>query len=82
MALPLLPVDVGSPIGASDHCIISVYIKIEQAIPDMSSYRKIYLKSQAEGKGVLSDVSNINWPHLYRQADFIALFSTTCEGII
>ena len=74
--------NVGSPIGTSDHCFVSAHIKIEQTIPDVSSSRKIYLKSQADWNGVLSDLSNINWSHFYRQLDCIAAFSTACEGII
>ena len=42
----------------------------------------MYLKSLADWDGVLSDVSEIKWPLLYRQADCTVVFSTTCEGII
>ena len=40
--------NVGSPIGTLDHCFASAYIKIEHAVPVISSSRKIYLKSQAD----------------------------------
>ena len=74
--------NVGSPIRASDHRFVSAYIRIKQTFPDMSSSRMIYLKSQADWNGVSSDVSYINWPHLYRQDDCIVAFSTTCDGTI
>ena len=52
--------NVGSPIGTSDYCFVSAHIKIEHTIPNVSSSRKIYLKSQADWNGVLSDLSDFN----------------------
>ena len=56
-------------IPARDRTASSAHIKIEQTIPDVSSSHKIYLKSQADWNGVLSDLSNINWSHFYRQLE-------------
>ena len=39
--------NVGIPIGSSDNCYVSATIRTEQAAPDVSFSRKIYIKSRA-----------------------------------
>ena len=36
---------VGIPLGTSDHSVVFVTIKIEQAVPDVSFSHKIFIKS-------------------------------------
>ena len=44
--------NVGSPvIGTSDHCYVSAIIKTEHAVPDISFFCKIYVKSQPDCDG-------------------------------
>ena len=52
--------NVGAPIGSSDHCYVSATIRTEQAVPDVSFSRKIYIKSRADWGGILHDLSIIN----------------------
>ena len=74
--------NVGSPTGTSDHSYISGIIKTEHAVPDISFSRKIYLKLQADLDGILSDLRKFNWPHIYRQVDFVASMNDGFERII
>ena len=74
--------NVGSPIGTSDHTYVSAHIKTEQVVPEVSSSRKIYLKSQGNWNGVLRDLSNLNWSHFYHQDDPIEPISKAFVEII
>ena len=74
--------NVGIPIGSSDHCYVSATIRTEQAVPDVSFSRKIYMKSRADWGGILHDLSVINWPDVYRQENSIASFNDICTKII
>ena len=61
--------NVGIAIGTSDHCYVAAVIK---TVPDISFSRKIYLKSQGDWGGILDDLRELGWPHIYRQVDFVA----------
>ena len=74
--------NVDSPIGSSDHCYVSATIKTEKAVPDISFFRKIYLKSQADWDGILDDLHKLDWPDIYRQVDFVASMNDGFEKII
>ena len=74
--------NVGSPVGTSDHSYVSAIIKTEHAVPDISFSRKIYLKSQADWDGILSDLRELYWPDIYRQVDFVASMNDGFERII
>ena len=74
--------NVGSPVGTSDHSYVSAIIKTEHAVPDISFSRKIYLKSQADWVGILSDLRELDWPDIYRQVDFVASMNDGFERII
>ena len=74
--------NVGIPVGSSDHCYVSATIRTEQAVPDVSFSRKIYMKSRADWGGILHELSIINWPDVYRQEDSIASFNDICTRII
>ena len=74
--------NVGSPTGTSDHCYVSAIIKTEHVVPDISFSRKIYLKSQADWDGILNDLHELDWPDIYRQADFVASMNDGFERII
>ena len=73
---------VGTPIGTSDHTFISALIKTEQAVPEISSSRKVYLKSRANWRGIESDLSRLNWPYYYRLDDGIEPLSVAMLNII
>ena len=73
---------VGSPIGTSDHATVCLTIKTEQAVPELSYSRKIYLKSQADWNGALSDLNNIAWPELYKQAEPVVTLNEELVTII
>ena len=74
--------NVGSPIGTSDHAFISAIIRTEQDVPEVSSSRKIYLKSQGDWDGVGSDLTLLNWPHYYHLDDSIESLSNAFVEII
>ena len=74
--------NVGCPIGTSDHSFISAIIKTEQAVPEISSSHKIYLKSQGDWTRVLNDLSLLNWPAFYRLDDAIKPLSNAILEII
>ena len=63
--------NVGTPIGTSDHTFISANIRIEQVVPEVTSSRKIYLKSRGDWDGAVHDVTQLDWPNLYCQDDAI-----------
>ena len=44
--------------------------------------RKIYLRSQADCDGILSDLRELDWPDIYRQVDFVASINDGFERII
>ena len=74
--------NVGIPNGTSDHCYASATIKTEQAVPDISFSHKIYLKSQDDWDGILSDLHELDQPDIYRQVDFVASMNDGFERII
>ena len=74
--------NVGSPVGTSVHSYVSAIIKTEHAVPDISFSRKIYLKSQADWDGILSDLRELDWPDIYRQVDFVTSMNDGFERII
>ena len=73
---------VGSPIGTSDHSFVSANIKTEQAAPEISFSRKVYLKSQAGWNGIENDLANISWPEIYRQDNCIATLNAAFVELI
>ena len=73
---------VGTPIGTSDHSVISATIKIEQSVPDVSFSRKIYIKSRADWQGISNDLSVVNWPHIYHQPDSVLALNDCIVQII
>ena len=74
--------NVGTPIGTSDHSYVSITIRTEQTVPDVSFSRKIYIKSRADWDGILRDLSVVDWPDIYRQVDSISSLSAICNEII
>ena len=48
--------NVGAPIGTSDHTFISATINTEQHVPQVTSSRKIYLKSQGNWRGIKNEL--------------------------
>ena len=75
-------VNVGSPIGTSDHAYISAIIKIKQPIPAVNFSRKIYLKSQADWNSILHDLSILDWSNLYHQEDLISNLNSMLIRVI
>ena len=74
--------NVGTPIGTSDHTFISAIIRTEQVVPEVSSSRKIYLKSQANWVAVQRDLKHLNWSNLLHQDDASEPLSADCLEII
>ena len=74
--------NVGSPIGTSDHCYVSVIIKTEHAVSDISFSSKSSLKSQPDWDGILNYLCKLDWPHIYRQVDFVTSMNDAFERII
>ena len=74
--------NIGNPIGTSDHDFVSAIIRTEQAVPEISSSRKIYLKSRGDWNGVLSDLSHLNWQHFYHHDDSIGPLSASIVEVI
>jgi len=66
---------VGPPLGTSGHAIVSLVIKIEQAVHDVSYSRKVYIKSQADWNVILSNLPFLNWSQLYKEADPVTLLN-------
>ena len=50
-------------------------------MPDISSSRNIFLMSQADWMA-LNDPHKFDWPHIYRQVDFVASMTDRFERII
>ena len=73
---------VAGPIGTSDHSFISVNIKTEQSVPDISFSRKVYLKARGDWDGVIEELSMLDWPHIYHQPDRIGHLGNICMDII
>ena len=78
----VVPSNIGSSTGTSDHCYASATIKTEHAVPDISFSRKTYLKSQADWDGILYDLHEFDWADIYGQADFVASMNDVFEIII
>ena len=57
-------------------------VKTEHAVPDISFFRKIYLKSQANWDGILNDLHELDWPDINRQPDFVASMNDGFERVI
>ena len=74
--------NVGTPIGTSDHSYVSVTIRTEQTVPDVSFSRKIYIKSRADWNGILQELSTVDWPDIYHQVDSISSFNATCTEVL
>ena len=69
--------NVGIPVGTSDHCYVSDVIENE-----ISCFRKIYLKSQADWDGILIDLHKHDWVNIYRQVDHITSMNDTFKRVI
>ena len=63
---------IGTPIGTSDHSAVCATIKTEQAVPDVSFSRKIFIKSRTDWHGISTDLSNVDWPHIYHLPDSVS----------
>ena len=63
-------------------CLLVSMAAIQHAVPDISFSHKIYLKSQADWDGILSDLRELDWPDIYRQVDFVASMNDGFERII
>ena len=58
---------------------------VQKYLHYISFSRKIYLKSQADWDGIVNDLCELDWPHiyiLYRQVDFVASMNDAFEGIL
>ena len=73
---------VDSPVGSSDHNKLSLVIKTEQAIPDVSYSRKVYLKSQADTVGIEYDLLRVNWSRIYNEDEPIVHLNEILSDII
>lgn len=73
---------VGSPVGTSDHALISLVVKTEQPVPDISYSCKIYMKSQADWNGILHDLLCLNWSQLYNSVDPVVPLNENLVNII
>ena len=62
--------------------VMSAIIKSEHDVPDISFSLKIYLKSWADWDGILNDLHELDWPHIYRQDDFVASMNDGFERVI
>ena len=61
---------------------VSVTIRTEQAVQDVSFSCKIYRQSQAVWDGILLDLPIVNWPDIYSKVDSIASFNVICTEVL
>ena len=58
--------NIGIPIETSDPCYVFTTIRIEHAVPAVSSSSKIYIRSLADWGGILHALSTFNWPDVQK----------------
>ena len=73
---------IGSPIGTSDHCFVSAVIKVDQSVPDISFTRRVLLKSRADWNGIHEDLSQLDWPTIYRHDNVVDCLNSHLTPII
>ena len=74
----LVKVTVGSCLGGSDHCSLSVAISCSLRVPDVHLSRTVLRKAGVSWEDVLSDLRDLDWPEIYRSVDPVA----TLEGAV
>ena len=65
----LLTTSVGTPIGSSDHCLISCTVKVVQNLPGITISQRVYLKSRANWVAISRDISSISWHRIFNSED-------------
>ena len=51
-------------------------------MPDVSFSHKIFIESQSDRHGISTDLSNVDWPHIYRMPDSISALHDSIVNII
>ena len=73
---------VDPPVGTSDHCTIFITISMEQTTPNIAHTSKVFIKSRADWDGILTDLSQISWPQIYKEAEAVRILNDNIKSII
>ena len=78
----VVSVSVGTPVGTSDHSFLSCNLTTSQHVPDISTSKKVYLKSRANWGAVCSDLSNVSWSNIYCDPEPASRLSDLLCGVL
>ena len=78
----LCDVQVGSPIGNSDHSYLSVVLTTNVRAPSFCVSRTVYQKSRINWDNVVSDVMGLSWSDVRRSENCVEALDTALLGII
>ena len=78
----LVSASIGTPVGRSDHCLISCDIKVVQNISNITISKKVYIKSRANWDTISGDIANISWPQIFNDNDPASRLNSILVDII
>ena len=67
----LCNVQVGSPIGNSDHSYLSVILTTNVRVPSFCVSRTVYQKSRVNWDNAVSDVMGLSWSDVFRSENMV-----------
>ena len=73
---------VGTPLGISDHCFVSCFLRVEQSVLEYNVKSTVFLNRRTNWDNVRSTVGSFTWSTILKSADLlVALDRTVGEGI-
>ena len=73
---------VGTPLGISDHCFVSCFLRVEQSVLEYNVKSTVFLNHRTNWDSVCSTVGSFTWSTILKSADpLVALDRTIGEGI-
>ena len=65
----IVDVVVSTPLGTSDHCIVSCVLCVEQSVPEYNIKSTVFLKHSTNYYSVRRAVRSFTWSNILKPAD-------------
>ena len=70
----IVDVFVGTPLGTSDHCVVSCVVRVEQSVPEYNIRSIVFPKHRTNWDNVRCTVRSFTWSTILKSADLLDAF--------
>ena len=78
----IVDVVIGTPLGTSDHFLVSCVLRVEQSVPEYNVRITVFLKHRTNWDRVRSAVRSLTWNSILKSADPLVAFDRAIGEVI